>query len=148
MKDANDRPRWNLDGLTLVGYSLRPGFGFAADDWRVAMTWKAIQGKLQFPSSTTDAIVTWRRIAGGFNAGQQRALYQDLLGRLNVAFRGEQRGMNQQEAIELLRLAGSLELLSVSEKVALGKKALDSLNGFQFCHQRKRKQMSRFRMLL
>lgn len=122
-QNADMESRW----LNLIGFTLRPGFGFAADDWRVATTWRKIQGKLQYPSSISDAIVTWRRIAGGFTAGQQRALYQDLQSRIQTALRGEQKGMNQQEAVELLRLAGSLELLPISDKIALAKRAIDSV---------------------
>ncbi|HBO44455.1 MAG TPA: molecular chaperone DnaK, partial [Planctomycetaceae bacterium] len=34
--------RW----LNLLGFSLRPGFGLAADDWRVEQTWRRLQGNL------------------------------------------------------------------------------------------------------
>ena len=34
--------RW----LNLAGYALRPGYGLALDDWRVAETWRALQGKV------------------------------------------------------------------------------------------------------
>ncbi|MDZ4848246.1 MAG: Hsp70 family protein [Pirellulaceae bacterium] len=114
--------------LNLLGFCLRPGYGFAADDWRVAMTWRLVQGKLKHPSNAAEAMVLWRRIAGGFTAGQQRALYQEVQTRVREILEGRIRAApSNQEAMELLRLVGSLELLSLKDKMLLGDLAIKAL---------------------
>ena len=50
--------RW----LNLLGFGLRPGYGLAVDDWRVAETWRLVQGKLVHPSAARD----WK---AGFSGG-------------------------------------------------------------------------------
>ncbi|MCC6494047.1 MAG: Hsp70 family protein, partial [Pirellulales bacterium] len=67
--------RW----LNLLGYALRPGYGFAVDDWRVGQTWRAVSGKIAFAASQAEALVLWRRIAGGLTRGQQLGLAEPLL---------------------------------------------------------------------
>jgi hypothetical protein len=62
--------RW----LNLLGFGLRPGYGLAVDDWRVAETWRLVQGKLVHPSAAArlEGWILWRRIGGGLLAGQQQ----------------------------------------------------------------------------
>jgi hypothetical protein len=115
--------RW----LNLAGYCLRPGYGIAADDWRVAQTWRTIYGKLCHASvaSRDEALILWRRIAGGFTAGQQLTVYQQVASPLRGVLDPVRRskgggGVTPNELIELLRLVGSLELLPASEKRTLG----------------------------
>jgi DNA-K related protein/Hsp70 protein len=134
---AEHEARW----LNLLGYSLRPGYGMAADDWRVAETWRHIHGKLNFntPSSRNEAMILWRRIAGGFTPGQQLTVYQQIAGPLRQVLDPSKRnksGANPAELIELLRLAGSLELLSKLDKTQLGSWAIDLLKSskYQACH--------------
>ena len=118
-RSAEHESRW----LNLLGYCLRPGYGMAADDWRVTECWRRIHGKLAFPalSSRQEAIVLWRRISGGFTAGQQLALWQALQGSIKeqIANRGKAIRTGASELIELIRLVGSLELLPLAEKVRL-----------------------------
>ncbi|MGO9114976.1 MAG: Hsp70 family protein [Thermoguttaceae bacterium] len=125
--------RW----LNLLGFSLRPGYGLAVDDWRVAETWRLVQGKLVHPSvaSRLEGWILWRRIGGGLLAGQQQALAEPLLGpirglhRLVVGGkgRGGDFGFQPNETAEIWRLLGSLELLPVSLKIELGEILLDLL---------------------
>ena len=70
--------RW----LNLLGFGLRPGYGLAVDDWRVAETWRLVQGKLVHASAASrlEGWILWRRIGGGLQAGQQQALAEPLLG--------------------------------------------------------------------
>ncbi|MEZ6136810.1 MAG: Hsp70 family protein [Pirellulaceae bacterium] len=79
-QSAAHEARW----LNLLGYSLRPGYGMAADDWRVAQSWRTVHGSLSFatPSSKNESLILWRRIAGGFTAGQQLTIYQQIAGPL------------------------------------------------------------------
>ncbi|MCA9157599.1 MAG: Hsp70 family protein [Planctomycetales bacterium] len=122
--------RW----LNLLGYTLRPGYGLAADDWRVAQTWRSVHGKLCFAaaSSRNEALVLWRRIAGGFTAGQQLTVYQQVAGPLRGVLDPQRRSkggisLSPQELVELLRLVGSLELLPKGEKSQLGQWLLELL---------------------
>jgi hypothetical protein len=125
--------RW----LNLVGFSLRPGFGLAVDDWRVAQTWRLFGAKV---IHDRDGIcraqwwVLWRRIAGGLTPGQQQTLAEPLIGALKrylkARFEGKggasASGFAQQELGEAWRVLGSLELLKQSTKLELG----DMLLGF------------------
>ena len=116
--------RW----LNMLGYCLRPGFGMAADDWRVSQTWRSVYGKLAFASASSrnESLILWRRIAGGFTAGQQMAVYQQVAGPLRGVIdptrraKGATAPLQPNELIEMLRLVGSLELLPKNEKEQLG----------------------------
>jgi hypothetical protein len=121
-----------------LGYSLRPGYGLAVDDWRVAETWRMVRGNLAHHTAATrnESWILWRRIAGGLSAGQQRAVADPLLGPLrglhrrltNGKGRGGEFGFRPQESTEMWRLLGSLELLDVETKVDLGQMLLDLLS--------------------
>jgi hypothetical protein len=124
--------RW----LNLLGYCLRPGFGMAADDWRVSQTWRTVYGKLAFAaaSSRSESLILWRRIAGGFTAGQQMAVYQQVASPLRSVLDPQRRSKGNvplptaAELIELLRLAGCLELLPKAEKQQLGSALLELID--------------------
>lgn len=125
--------RW----LNLLGWCLRPGFGFPADDWRVQQTWRSVHNKLMHRSSSSvsESIILWRRISGGFTSGQQNALFQDAWSRIKPMLAGGGAMTNTNVAAELLRLLGSLERLRSVDKStvvdaclqSLSKKKLDSL---------------------
>ena len=116
--------RW----LNLVGYVLRPGYGFAVDDWRVAQTWRAVNGKVAFPASHSEVLVLWRRIAGGLSRGQQLGIAEPLLASVRATRRRFDGGTVQSGAaaigpttsLEIWRLLGSLELLPINLKLELG----------------------------
>jgi len=125
-KSPPHEARW----LNLAGYALRPGYGLAVDDWRVAETWRNVQGKLAHGagSTRTESLILWRRIAGGLSAGQQQAIAEPLIApvrglhrRLTTGRGGAaDQSFSPQESHEVWRLLGSLELLQVSMKVELG----------------------------
>jgi len=125
--------RW----INLVGFSLRPGYGMAVDDWRVAQTWGTLQGKIAHPDPQTrsEGWVLWRRIGGGLAAGQQQAVAEPLLAPIRALHRqmttGKRGGadvtFSPEETAEVWRLLSSLELLSVGLKVELGGMLLDLL---------------------
>ena len=126
---AEHESRW----LNLAGWSLRPGFGFPADDWRVQTTWRLVHNKLMHrsPASVSEAVILWRRISGGFTTGQQNALFQDTWTRVKPMLGGTNIGreqLNTNIAIELLRLLGSLERLRSKDKAAAVELALSGLN--------------------
>lgn len=128
-------PQHEARWLNLLGYALRPGYGLAVDDWRVAETWKTVQGKLAHAASTsrTEALILWRRIAGGLTAGQQRALAEPLLATIRTLHKRQTSGQakpadvvfSPHETQEALRLLASLELLSIEVKTELGRMLLD-----------------------
>ncbi len=123
--------RW----LNLLGFALRPGFGLAVDDWRVAQTWAALQGKFTFPASRAEGWILWRRICGGLGGGQQQALAEPLIGPIRGLHRqlttGKGRGGDlsfaSRETAEMWRLLGALEMLPVELKIELGAMLLDLL---------------------
>ncbi len=118
---AQHEARW----LNLLGYCLRPGYGVAVDDWRVSKTWKTIFGKVAFGASQSrcESLILWRRIAGGMTAGQQ----QQLAGPLVNFLKEKGTRFENQELSEMWRLVASLERLVVSDKVHLGRMAINEL---------------------
>jgi molecular chaperone DnaK (HSP70) len=127
--------RW----LGLLGYCLRPGYGLAVDDWRVAQTWRLYPQRIVHAKNEgvrSEWWVLWRRLAGGLSAGQQQTLAQPLLG----AFRDRIRmpgsgGRNREpafqfgahETAEAWRALGAMELLPVETKQELARMLLDVL---------------------
>ena len=97
--------------LTLAGFLLRPGFGFAQDALRVRELWRLRDAGLCFPGKRSKAqeYILWRRVAGGLSAEQQ-----DML--LAVERDSIRTG---RASPELVRLAGSLERLSQETKAEL-----------------------------
>ena len=126
--------RW----LNLLGYALRPGYGLAVDDWRVAETWRTVRGKLIHgtPAIQNESLILWRRLAAGLTANQQQALVEPLLGPLRALHRRLSGGkavsapfpLNPEESPELWRLIGSLELLPGALKTELGNIVVDLLS--------------------
>jgi hypothetical protein len=134
--------RW----LNLAGFALRPGYGMALDDWRVAQTWRVLQGRLQHPRHEMCRAawwILWRRIAGGLEPGQQQTLAEPLMAALRArwsALTAQQSGRRQvrtskgpgsewrfgsNELAEVWRLLGSLELLDTGLKIELGQLVFD-----------------------
>jgi hypothetical protein len=132
-RSASHETRW----LNLLGFGLRPGYGLAVDDWRVAETWKTLQGKFAHGAATvrSEGWILWRRIAGGLAAGQQQAVAEPLLGPMRNLHRqlttGKGRGgdytFSVSDTAEVWRLLGSLELLPLTLKLELGQMLLDLL---------------------
>jgi len=125
--------RW----LNLLGFALRPGYGLAVDDWRVAQTWSTLQGRLVHPGPMcrVEGWILWRRIGGGLAAGQQQAVAEPLLGPVRGLHRQATAAKRRSgdfafsvpETAEVWRLLGSLELLGVAAKIELGQILLELL---------------------
>jgi molecular chaperone DnaK (HSP70) len=130
-------PVYEARWLNLLGFALRPGYGMAVDDWRVAETWRVVHGQLAYgtPLCRCEGWILWRRIAGGLSAGQQQAVAEPLLGPARGLHRqlttGKGRGgdfsFSPHETAEVWRLLGSLELLPLDTKIELGNILLDLL---------------------
>jgi molecular chaperone DnaK (HSP70) len=89
--------------IVLTGFLLRPGFGVAGDECRMDRLWRLQESGLCFPGKRikTQTWLLWRRVAGGLTASRQ----EHLLGsEMETLRKGE-------AAAELVRLAGSLELI-------------------------------------
>lgn len=117
--------RW----LNLLGFALRPGFGFAVDDWRVAQTWRLFEKKVAHEKSEScraEWWILWRRIGGGLTAGQQTALAEPLVAFLRREPKKAERAaqLHRHEWTEIWRLFGSLELFAVAVKEELGEALL------------------------
>jgi len=129
--------RW----LNLLGFSLRPGYGFAVDDWRVARTWQlASKGVVHQRSELCRAEwwILWRRVAGGLAAGQQRALAEPLVAAIRKARSGKTVRRPGQahaadpldgshEASEIWRMLGAFEWMSAAVKIELAEILLELL---------------------
>jgi hypothetical protein len=124
-RSATHESRW----LNLLGFGLRPGYGLAVDDWRVAQTWTTLQGKFAHssPAVRVEGWILWRRIGAGLAAGQQQALADPLLGPIRSLHHQLTTGRGRNdfsfpipETAEMWRLLGSLELLSATTKKELG----------------------------
>ena len=97
--------------LTLAGFLLRPGFGYANDARRIDELWGVRDAGLCFPGrrGKVQEYIMWRRVAGGLSAERQQAL-------LRVEIDAVRRG---RASPELLRLLGSLERLPRETKTEL-----------------------------
>jgi len=109
--------------LSLVGFCLRPGFGYPLDDWRVEQLWKTYSQNIQFVNERqnwTEWWTLWRRIAGGLNVQAQEQIFKDISKFLNPAA-ARQAGVSKQVKMrgydDMVRLAGVLERLPVDKKI-------------------------------
>lgn len=103
--------------ITLAGFLLRPGFGVVGDEQRMDSLWRVHETGSCFPGRQTSVQehLLWRRVAGGLSRERQNQL---VAGELDKLRHGKASG-------ELVRLAGSLELLADDTKVALVKAFID-----------------------
>jgi hypothetical protein len=135
---AQHEARW----LNLAGFCLRPGFGMAADDWRVEETWRAISGRVihSTPACTAELRTLCRRISGGLAAGRQNQIASMVLPAIRQRVRQAQTGRGKaapyasgnHEASEIWRMLGSLELLDQNLRTELGDMIIDLLNRAAF----------------
>jgi hypothetical protein len=120
--------------LNACGWSLRPGFGYPLDDWRVNRTWAIFEYGLQFPKTLSGRLewwVLWRRIAGGLERDRQMAVFEELAphllsGRKHVKTRLGPPTTSAEWA-EVHRLAASLERIDPVFKHQLGDQAIERL---------------------
>jgi hypothetical protein len=116
--------------LQLIGYTLRPGFGYPLDEWRCEQTFKLFAESVKFHKEApiwNEFWVLWRRIAGGLNEARQNELWAYLKPWLAKRIAGEpaktsekSTGISPQGLDEMVRVAASLEHLDPAEKQLLG----------------------------
>lgn len=119
--------------LSLIGFCLRPGFGYPLDDWRVEQLWKQYPNGIQFVNEIqnwTEWWTLWRRIAGGLDAAAQERLFSDISKYINPALARQPNVAKQLKTRgyeEIVRLAAVLERLPVAQKIQLGEWLLQRL---------------------
>jgi molecular chaperone DnaK (HSP70) len=124
-RGAQHEARW----LNLLGFCLRPGFGYVDDSRRMSQIRRLYQSGLAFPGNLQNQVnwmVLWRRIAGGLNAGQQNEI-RNYLGAIGIGRKKTGVRLNPQLERDGWRLLASLEHLSGSTRVALGAELLRKL---------------------
>ncbi len=112
--------------LNLVGFSLRPGYGYPLDGWRVARIAEIYDQGVQFAPEAQVWAEWWtlfRRIAGGLDAPAQKTILRSLDYYLHPpTARPRQRppGPKAQGYEDMVRLAASLERVSAEDKARIG----------------------------
>ncbi len=122
-KGRNYEARW----LNLFGFCLRPGFGAAADEWRVTGARKVYHEGLRFERDVqcqVEWMILWQRVAGGLNAGRQLEIYERHKAVLGVGGRRLKGRLNRQVEREGLLMLASLEHLPPDVRVKLGEEIL------------------------
>ncbi len=132
-KNHRRSPNHERVWLSLIGYCLRPGFGYQLDNWRVEQLWKAYNNKIQFVNETqnwSEWWTLWRRISGGLDTESQELIFDDIEKYINpasarqgtVAKQGKQKSYD-----DMVRLAAVLERLPINKKEQLGEWLLKRL---------------------
>jgi len=117
----------------LAGFFLRPGFGFPLDDVRLKELWKIILWELKTPKRSACLIqmcICFRRLAGGFNKGQQVQLLSDVIGTVVDKTTGKidiKRKGDLYLYSEKVRALAALERLELPFKIRLGEALVDRL---------------------
>ena len=119
--------------LNLAGYCLRPGTGYALDDWRIEQLWTIFPDGVQHRGDSQACAewwTLWRRAAGGLPAESQLRLLQDFA--FNVQADETERKQRPQTLPpggldDMLRLVASLERIPGSYKVEIGDWILEQL---------------------
>jgi hypothetical protein len=114
----------------LVGYALRPGFGYPLDEWRCEQTFNLLVDAVKFNAEQpvwSEFWVMWRRLAGGLTEAHQQQLWAYLQPHLARRIPPEApkglakpKGVSPEGLDEMVRVAASLEHLDPAEKARLG----------------------------
>jgi hypothetical protein len=119
--------------LNLIGYSLRPGFGYPLDDWRIEQLWSLFEAGVHHDNDSqvsSEWWTMWRRVAGGLDREAQLRVLDDFA--FNVQedeAELQQRPSNLVKGSydDMLRLVASLERIPADYKVEIGEWLLDRL---------------------
>ena len=114
----------------LIGYCLRPGFGYPLDEWRCEQTFRLFPELVEFHKEKpvwNEFWVLWRRMAGGLDGARQQQLWDYLQPHLAARVApqkaragAKQKGIQPDGLDEMVRTAAALELLPVATKVEFG----------------------------
>ena len=120
--------------LNLIGYCLRPGFGYPLDDWRIEQLWPIFEQGVQHPNDAqvcAEWWTLWRRVAGGLPDAAQRRLLDDFAQNTEA---NEHKGASRPASVvkggtdEMLRLGATLERIPVAHKIEIGQWLLGKLD--------------------
>ncbi|MBQ7568761.1 Hsp70 family protein [bacterium] len=109
-----------------AGFCLRPGVGYPLDNWRTQQMAALLSDWMQFNSEERvrkEWWVFWRRLAPGLSEECQKELWQHMAPRIMPSrkhIKSRIKSLYESEMNEFMRLAVSLELLDMDEKIALG----------------------------
>lgn len=119
-RSAAHEARW----LNLAGFCLRPGFGYALDDWRVKEAWRVFNAGLSHEKDDACKLewwILWRRIAGGLSRTQQDELWKRVAPMILPQLRRvDKKPPSPQETAEIWRAIAACERLEVRKKIELG----------------------------
>lgn len=114
----------------LLGYSLRPGFGYPLDEWRSGETFKLFGEGVQFHAEQpvwNEFWIMWRRVAGGLDEARQMTLWEYLKPVLARRINPEAndsaikpKGIQPEGLDQMVRTAASLERIEPDDKIQLG----------------------------
>ncbi len=113
---------WN----NLTGYCLRPGFGYALDEWRVNALWENYQQGVQYSNesqSWSEWWTLWRRVAGGLTEDAQKKIYKDVVKYINpVTARNQKvaKELKTRSYEDIVQLVAVLEHIPVESKIEVG----------------------------
>lgn len=121
----------------LLGYTLRPGFGYPLDEWRCEQSFKLFSEGVEFhreKPNWNEFWILWRRIAGGLMPPLQAEWWNYAQPHLAVRLPAKPpkdvsrpKGLQPEGIEEMLRAAGSMEHLSASDKAWLGQLISDRI---------------------
>jgi molecular chaperone DnaK (HSP70) len=120
-KSPQHEARW----LNLVGYTLRPGFGYPLDDWRVKETWRLFNAGVVHDKDDPCRLewwILWRRVSGGLTRTQEDEIYKRIAPHVLPSFakKADRKPPSPQELAEMWRCLASMERLPAKQKVELG----------------------------
>ncbi len=114
----------------LLGYCLRPGFGYPLDEWRCEQSARLFSESVEFHKEKAvwkEFWILWRRICGGLSETVQKELWAYLKPYLAARIPPSApknlprpKGVQPEGLDEMARLAASLEHLEPEDKAQLG----------------------------
>ena len=113
--------------FNLVGFCLRPGYGYPLDDWRIHQLWTLYEQGVQYKDEARNRAewwTLWRRVAGGLDQNRQLRILKDLEGKISTPGRRGSKGAKMAGYDDMVRLAAGLERLPAGRKVSLGDRLL------------------------
>ncbi len=119
--------------FNLVGFCLRPGFGYPLDDWRSKQLFELFEQGVQFAPEAqnwSEWWTLWRRVAGGLDGAQQSRILAALEYYLHPPTtrpRPRPQGPRAQGYDDMVRLAASLERIGADDKQRIGGWLLERL---------------------
>jgi molecular chaperone DnaK (HSP70) len=120
-KSAAHEARW----YNLVGFTLRPGFGYPLDDWRVKETWRLFNAGFVHDKDDPCKLewwILWRRVSGGLTRTQQEEIWKRIAPHFVPSFakKADRKPPGAQEAAEMWRCVASMERIPAKQKAELG----------------------------